>query len=430
MPERTDRDHLDATAESNRRTFIQKLRFFDFAGNTIILSITLLFAIFACLFGYLAFEQTRDPQQIELLERLFADADDERLMQVQASIQNTEEQIGLYLSLIQSGTAILGFAGVLLTVFGVTSLGKVNDLRQELRKELNEVQTLTDQLSRDVEQFDQIDQKIQAVSQLQFAIEQVDLGNVTTALAILQDIHALMPDDPVVNYFLGDALLRQGKFDEGATYLEKAQRKENFWAAKASYAYARRVQADRKKISGSREQVYQQVDALFNDLYDRAPLLLDVQRESAFGAWASLKRRLGDMQAAAEIYAHCASVTPYSSYPLINLGLLHLMPESSQDSNFEPDLGTGLTYFREAFEKAERKLVLNPTDHWPIFDIILSLTVLEEPIDEIRPYWQQVRDLRVIPADAQKLFDSLEQLREIDQISDHAEAVISFIEAN
>lgn len=343
----------------------------------------------------------------------------------QTQVDRAFEQLDGMLNLIQFIITVASIIGVIASFFGLRNLwlqnqalAQVNDklkILESLENAITSTQkTTAEQLEEIKTLHDEINQQTSALSLVQFAQQQINIDNLIEAENLLSSAYESDKQNRVVNYLLGDVLLRQGQLDESITHLETACEGDDLPAADASYAYALRLKGTRaqevEQNHDEGERYYAQAIQRFLQVKEKNPRLLDVTGESVFGALAGLYRRQGRIDEAITIYEHAADVTPYNSYPWNNLGILHY-----QRGDIEKAQG----YFQRSYIAAERYAYARPTDYWRLFDMLTALIVLQtvpkhpaEAVDEkITQLMQQIFDLDPGTDPIQKLIHGLESLR-------------------
>ncbi len=103
---------------------------------------------------------------------------------------------------------------------------------------------------------DEINPFARSLSLTQLGLRQVDMGNYMTASEIFREANKLNPNNPVIRYFTGDLYLRIGNIREGKRNLKFAIENGDSPSAKASYAYALRLEGDQNEMI--RNKRYQQ----------------------------------------------------------------------------------------------------------------------------------------------------------------------------
>src|SRR5262249_50085256 len=100
------------------------------------------------------------------------------------------------------------------------------------------------------------------------------------------------------------------------------------------------------------------------------PTVRDVNGESFQGVLGGLYQRQGRVEDAIRCYLEAEKVTPHSSYPVSNLGLLYFS---------QGNLEMATHYFNRSIEVSTQALEMNPSDYWRRFDIATAQSALGNP---------------------------------------------------
>ncbi|MBC8099777.1 MAG: hypothetical protein H7Y11_10070 [Armatimonadetes bacterium] len=313
---------------------------------------------------------------------------------VEIALRSTE---GI-LSIIQFIGAIVTVVGVLAAVVGLrnyfdlqtklgtqiaaidSKMGALDTLRQQTDDELVEIRALRIEVSNRIEELNlqvraagEYTAKLaQAQAFTQLAQQQLSMGNVENAQKTLLEALKLDERNFVVLYFLGDVCLRLRKPDDGTAYLERAfALYQDFPQARLTYAYAQRILGDRATNANLQAQYYGEALKVFSTLaQDKSHYtLLDASGESAFGAYASLLRQMGNIDAAIEWYGIAHEATPQNSYPLLNLAILSFLKQQPEDAK---------KHAKKCHKLAKRRVEANQWDYWACFDLTMSALILDE----------------------------------------------------
>ena len=117
-------------------------------------------------------------------------------------------------------------------------------------------------------------------------------------------------------------------------------------------------------------RAWEQAEARLKEALARDPRLTDAEGESYYGTLGGLYRRQGRLYAALDAYERARSVTPHSSYPLINLASLH--KRLGNDAEAEQA-------FRDVVQRAQWQLDDDPRDNWTRCDLAQAYLVLGQP---------------------------------------------------
>lgn len=332
-----------------------------------------------------------------------------------ASPEQAMESVNLMLSFIQAGSIIITAIAVAATTLGVWNSRRLDQevaTVKGLYDEIKELKTLAEQLKRDSTNITAIRAETQnaisgfehslneaakinqfnlsfgrAFSQLSLAQRQIEMNNLPEAVSTLHTAQSLASDNAIICYILGDTLARQGKIKDGIKMLEKALRIANiddenkdkdFYDAKVSYAYARRMQGDAAEdYSPEQDELYAEAEKIFLNVAKRYPMLQDISGESAFGALAGLYRRRNDIERAIKWYQNAERATPQQTYPINNLALIYFEQKKDKEAD---------EYFTRAKKLGGSRSTLNPSDIWSYFDYITACIGLSLLHPEEQPY--------------------------------------------
>lgn len=364
----------------------------------------------------------------------------ERAEAIQDQTLNT---INSFMGLIQVAGVILAFITAVVGIFGFFGGRKVVVDMFDARKLLNE--TIENRKEYEVKQkeiitqFKEIDNLqtnlitqvknvSEAISLTQLGLRQADMGNYVVASEIFREANKINPNNPVIRYFTGDLYLRIGNIREGKRNLKFAIENGDSPSAKASYAYALRLEGDQDELG--RNQRYQQAEKYFLEVYQQDRDLLDISGESAFGALAGLYKRQGNYKDAMKYYKHCASITPRSSYAVNNLGLLYYRWGEEIEANSEQARKKAQDCFKQSKENALYAVKLSSADYWRFFDLITACTALDESFEDvIEGHITQAFNRKPLDTDVDKLLGGLEELEKAPNPPKDIERVITDVKA-
>lgn len=285
---------------------------------------------------------------------------------------------------------------------------------------MNDLPELVD--SRIEEQKNNAERQLQALSLVQFASQQISIGNRHAALNTLARANALQANNAVINYFHGEVLVREGQYHEGILHLEKAIAANDMPDANATLAYAYRILGDENL--DQQDKYYSQSETIYLTLQEEHPDLLDLTGESVYGGLAGLYRNRNLIDKAMRIYEDIQKITPNSSYPINNLGLLHF----EYDDKPFGDRNKGKEYFAIARRKASVTLRLEGTDFWRFFDIITAEIALEEtPWETIKGRIDDMVELDPTNDGIQKLLNGIRQLQKSHQPPELAQQAYAYV---
>ncbi|MBZ0285368.1 MAG: tetratricopeptide repeat protein [Anaerolineae bacterium] len=313
------------------------------------------------------------------------------------------------------------------------ALGEVQKTREKLEKLdgdsakiLSDIQRIESGIEKQRDVFtteinaalEKVRQGAEALVLSQFAQRQINLGNLRPAVEYLEKACELDPQNTILQYFLGDLLVRQGKLTEGIACLQRARASRDP-SADASYAYAIRQQGDKISDPIQRERMYSEASDIFLSVYASDPFLIDISGESVFGALAGLYRRQGRLDKAIEWYEHTRRVSPQNSYPVNNLAVLYFR----QGSKAEAD-----KYFRRAKELAEEKLAVRSSDYWARFDLMTAKIALGDSFESIKPHLDMVFEQVSSTDPLRKFLGGLQDLSRATQPPKAITSVINTVE--
>ena len=371
-------------------------------------------------------ESTETPEVVA--EHILDDAQD-LVDEAKSLLDQNFRLVETLFNLIQAGGVLLAFIAVLAGVVSAAlGLRARNDFLKEieaLRQQVASAQNLREefQLMQD-EQKQYAVTQMQAISLVQLAIQEISIGNHDAALNTLERANELQENNPAINYFRGEVLVREGHYESGIEYLEKAIENITLPDANATIAYACRMLGDANP--DKRDKYYSNAESIYVDLREKYPNLLDISGESVYGALAGLYRNRNMIDKAIQTYEEIARMTPNSSYPVNNLGLLHF----EHDEKPFADRDEGQRYFEISRRKVRARLKLEGTDYWQLFDLITAEIALEETSwDEIQGLLDNMFDLEPIDDDVQKLQRGLLQLQLSEQPPALVDQALGYIES-
>lgn len=219
-----------------------------------------------------------------------------------------------------------------------------------------------------------VENEVGVLSLQLLAEQQVRAHNNDTAIATLQRALTIDETDHATNYLLGYLYTQRKEIVQAIAHLERALEKEpDFTPAIAALGLALRRQGDGLDAPGQedeRARAWEQAEARLKEALARDPRLTDAEGESYYGTLGGLYRRQGRLYAALDAYERARSVTPHSSYPLINLASLH--KRLGNDAEAEQA-------FRDVVQRAQWQLDDDPRDNWTRCDLAQAYLVLGQP---------------------------------------------------
>lgn len=227
---------------------------------------------------------------------------------------------------------------------------------------------------------------------------------------------SLDSSNPIIYYKLGYVCVHSDDFDTAEQYLEKSLALEpNFPAAMATLGYTYRRQAEKAareaKAPDISDEERSQRLMQSNHLYSKAestlisalkhsPRLVDEDNESWYGSLGGLYNRRGQIESAIDAYNHAALVTPYSSYPFVNLAILH-MNASHRDEM--------LARFRAAERLARAETTAKADNYYGFADLFTAQLALGK-LREADETFALVCELAPLPSALESLRSTLEKL--------------------
>lgn len=321
-------------------------------------------------------------------------------------IESTEARFDRYLGIVEAISGILGVVALVAGFAGLRSIGEArNDLKQQvevqreatkrerednerqqkqlenfqatIRSESKAIDEAREDIRKTATTVDDLTRRYRNIAQAQslslLGLQQIQLGNLVTAEETLQSASNVDPDNPVIQYFLGEVMIRQNKIDEAQVHLQQAMEAGSLPQANVTYAYAVRLQGDKSPDDIGRELKYAESIKIYLSEFVQHPELVDIYGESAYGALAGLYRRQGRLDEAIYYYEHALRITPNASYPVNNLAILNFLKGNQL---------VGRRYFQQSLEIAKSKLVVYPRDYWTWFDLVTAEMVLLGASDE------------------------------------------------
>lgn len=255
-----------------------------------------------------------------------------------------------------------------------------SDVRDHLDKALANTQREIDEARQ------RADRSFRLLNNLVLAEQQVRAHNHASALNILHDALKDEPDNYAVNYLLGYLYSLRREYDRAIQHLEKSLAHEDGFApAIAALGLALRRKGDNLRADEARAErnaFWAQAETRLLSALALDSHLTDAEGESYYGSLGGLYRRQGRYEDAIEAYRQAMTVTPTSSYPLINLASL---------SWHEDKLDEARLYFQRVHDAARLKLDMNPLDNWARADYAQALVALGKRDDALRQI-QHVRE--------------------------------------
>jgi tetratricopeptide (TPR) repeat protein len=248
-----------------------------------------------------------------------------------------------------------------------------------------------------------------ALALMQLGEQQLELDNRKGARQLYENALEIDPDNPAINYFLGELLIHERELDRGMQLLERAQQlaEKPYAPVEAAIAYGLRLQGERATDEADRDLLYARAVKQFQHALAIDRNVLNLLRESFHGSLAGLYKRQKKYDLAIQSYERAHEVTPQSSYPVINLANLHY---------WRGNLNIARPYYQQSERNADTKLARNPHDVWARMNRVVARLVLgdiegaKSDVAELEPLVEQghlaARDLSRIIGDLNLLHES------------------------
>ena len=375
---------------------------------------------------------TVDPQTL-LVQALQTDKDAGTALSSANQAMNT---VNLLLSFIQIFGLLIAIVTAIAAIFGLTSItqfrqrmqNELTERAQELAEAQNELRLEKDRtfqamaearsraeaelavLAGQVSQIREASSRAtRALALMQLGEQQLDLNNRKGARQLYENAFEVDPDNPAINYFLGELLIHERDLDRGMQLLSRAQQLSDkpYAPVEAAIAYGLRLQGERATDEADRDLLYARAVKQFQYALTIDRNVLNLLRESFHGSLAGLYKRQKKYDLAIQSYERAHEITPQSSYPVINLANLHYWRGNTE---------IALTYYQQSERNADVKLARNPLDIWARMNRVVARLVLgnvagaKSDVDELDPLVTQghvlVRDLSRIISDLNLLHES------------------------
>lgn len=336
-----------------------------------------------------------------------------RVEMMREYIEAAEDRALGYLGIFEALGIVVAFVGGLITVLGLAAAFLVGrdyrQLRSEVersKKDLDRITETTKQQSAEVIQSvkkseeelknikeeakseirDDLDglkadlsQEVQnatlAQSLLPLAAQQYASNDIHGALATYDDALALDPTNPIPHYHRGYILTQMNDFVEAERALKTAlELKEKFPQAQAALGFVYRRMGEEIEAALEREEYFHSAERMLEGALSTNPRLVDDDGESWWGVLGGLYRRRYEktplpeyLGKAIEHYQEAASVTPQTSYPVMNLALLSLEGQ---------DRDATLRYFERVRDLSYRKVRAEVENYWAQGDLLMARLAL------------------------------------------------------
>lgn len=248
-------------------------------------------------------------------------------------------------------------------------------------------------------------------------------------------MHALELDEanPIIQYKIGYVYVHVDDYDTAEHYLLRAlELEDDFAPAIAALGFTYRRMAERKekeiKQQTGQDEIKSRRLLEISDLYSKAenylvaalkqsPKLVDEDNESWYGSLGGLYRRRGQLDQAIDAYLNAATVTPYSSYPFVNLAVLYMQKNDSEKM---------LKTFKSAERLARAETVARADNYYGYADLFTSQLALQKTV-EAEDTFAIVVEISPSPTALGLLKDTLEKLAEVLAQPERKAAIAPYI---
>lgn len=295
-------------------------------------------------------------------------------------IKEREERALGYLGVFESIGLAITVLGILGTALGAALGISVRGAQEAFSEAKNELENL--------------DKKAQNTNLAQFyvslAATQRDLGDLNGAQQTYEHARELAPQNPVPYYHIGYILTQLDRFDEAEAILHEALKLDKDFAhAQAALGFVYRRKGD--KNEAEREKYYKLAEKYLLAALNNLPRLVDDDGESWHGALGGLFRRQHKLDFAAHHYRIATTITPQSSYPLLNLTMIEW--EQKRFDNLIPQL-------ERIAELVKRKVSKDKDTYWDRADLMNVQLALGENMEAFKTL---EIFLQVLPNDAKDI---------------------------
>lgn len=294
--------------------------------------------------------------------------------------------------------------------------------QQELHEALEQVKQQQAALEkRLVDQKRETSDTILAMTLLPLGARQYRSKDISGALDTYKRALSLDDNNPTIYYHLGYIYAQTGKLDLAEEHLKKALSIDPAFApATAALGYVYRRKGEAFPAGEKREKYLVEAEAKLLEALQAAPRLLDEEGESWWTALGGLYRHRAQIKKAINAYQEAQKITPYSSYPLVQLAL---------QQGASGDEAAMLQSFREVERLARQKVQANPDNYWPYSDLLLARLAFGK-IQEAEDILSMV--LKLIPRDlayaTSSLLVNLSRLTKlVPSSAQHIERVIKYV---
>lgn len=240
---------------------------------------------------------------------------------------------------------------------------KLREFEGDADNELKKIKEYSDEATHTMSSFEQrVEGAVNALTLVQLGKLQIENRNWASAQRTIQAAHDADPTNRAANYYLGELHIINRELDKAIELLKAAQRNgEIFPPAEAALAYALRLSGERKTDPDERDELYAEAEQRYRKALRVEPGVRDIHDASVWAGLGALYRRQRRYEDAFRSYHEAEKITPYNSYPLINLAILYL---------HRGDVEKAEQHFGTVVAISERRLESNPMDEWTRYDAI------------------------------------------------------------
>jgi tetratricopeptide (TPR) repeat protein len=328
------------------------------------------------------------PDAVDILARAQEVADDaDRAINNVATMLNFLEVAGLVLGGLVAAAAIFGLRSTqTLRAELKADLDEANKrfekmlaesqmrllaFEREAESELDKIRHYAGAATENLSAVQQrVENAVNALTLVQLGKLQIENRNWNAALRTLEAAHEADPTNRAANYYLGELYIIRRDLDRAIDLLKRAQPDgEVFPPAEAALAYALRLHGETLSNQDDRNRYYAEAEQRYLRALDIESGARDIHDASVWAGLGALYRRQRRYDDAFRCYDKAEKVTPYSTYPLINLAILHLR---------RGELEQARKHFRTVVMISERRLETNPMDEWTRYDAITGNLGLDQ----------------------------------------------------
>lgn len=405
---------------------------------------------------------TSDIQAVEAIATIEALRDE---------IQGLTEQNRLYIDDVEllteniSATTAFDYIGAITNILalagGVVAVGgaiagyifwrRLQNAQSELVNTKAETEKLQEQLlqatAKAEEQANQISEQrkhVQLASTLiSLADDQRATGDLYGAIRTYKRSLQLDDRNPFALYNMGYIYTELKRLDDAEDRLTEALEIDpQFHHARAAlgfvyrrrgdnYRYAAKEAQDNATADALRSQYeaeYRKAENLLTEALEEVDSLVDADGEAWAGSLGGLHFRRGDYKQAMKYYKLAAEVTPYSSYPLLNIGRLHLRANNAEY----------IQCFQRVARLARRQALAKLTNYWKYGDIVTSGLIVDDESVAVENALKSIQELvevlpesldDILPRIGSGLLSVADDLENINQKS-RAKLIRAFVDEN